>query len=328
VSHETYEAYLTGRALWNRRTTESLNDALTYFQQAIKSDPMYAPAYAGLAECYSLLGSAPYTAQPPKQAFPQAIAAARQALMIDDSLAEAHLSLGYAELVYDWNFPEAEKEFHRALQLRPSSATAHQYYAYYLTAIGELDKAIDERKQAQELEPDSPLLNSALGEAYYQACEYDLTIAQNKKSLVLDPRYAIALINIGRAYEQKAMYTEALKAFQTVAAVVPNDPALIALIGHTYAVSGKPAEARAAIVQLQQMSTQRYVPSLYVALIYTGLNERAQAFAWLQKAYEERCEYLVYLPAEPQSDPLRKDPRFSRLLKQIGLPVPKPQVPR
>jgi hypothetical protein len=128
------------------------------------------------------------------------------------------------------------------------------------------------------------------------------------------------------------MYPEALKALRTVAAVVPNDPALIALIGHTYAVSGKPSgkppEERAAIAQLQQMSTQRYVPSLYVALIYTGLNERAQAFTWLQKAYEGRCEYLVYLPAEPQSDPLRKDPRFSRLLKQIGLPVPKPLVPR
>ena len=317
ASHEAYEDYLTGRALWNRRTADSLKSAIGYFQRAIESDPRYAPAYAGMADCYSLLGSAPYTDLPPKLAFPQAKDAAQQALKLDGTLSEAHLSLGYAELVYDWNFDEAKKEFERALELRPSSATAHQYYAYYLTAIGESQRAIEERKIAQQLQPDSPLFNTALGEAYYQARDFDQSISQNQKSLVLDPSYAIALINIGRAYEQKKMYTEALKAFRRIQAAVPEDPVLISLIGHTEAVSGNQVAARAAIAQLQRIAKLRYVPSLYIALVYTGLNEKDEAFHWLDKAYEERCEYLVYLTDEPLADPLRSDPRFSKLIQRI-----------
>jgi TolB-like protein/Flp pilus assembly protein TadD len=319
VNRAAYEAYLTGRYLWNRRTTESLTNAITYFQQAIQTDPTYAPSYAGLADCFSLLGSAPYTALPPRDAFPKAEAAARKALEIDETLAEAHVSLGYSELVYERNFPEAEKEFKRALQLRPTYATAHQYYGYYLTAMGRLDDAIAERKQAQELEPASPLQNSALGEAYYHARNFDLTIAQNKKSLILDPSYAIALINLGRAFEQKKMYPEALQAFQRILAFVPDDPVLLALIAHDYAVSGRKTEARAIIGRLQQMSATRYVPSLYIALIYTGLNEKDEAFRWLNKAFDEHCEYLVYLPTEPLADPLRNDPRFAQLLRRLGL---------
>lgn len=256
---------------------------------------------------------------PPLQAFPKAETAARKALEIDETLAEAHVSLGYSELVYDRNFPQAEKEFQRALQLRPTYATAHQYYGYYLTAMGRLDEAIAERKQAQELEPASPLLNSALGEAYYQARKFDLTIAQNQKSLVLDKSYAIALINLGRAFEQKRMYPEALQAFQKILAFVPDDPVLLALIAHDYAVSGRKAEARAIVAKLQQMSIARYIPSVYIALIYTGLDENDEAFRWLDKAFDERCEYLVYLPTEPLADPLRNDPRFARLLHRLGL---------
>jgi tetratricopeptide (TPR) repeat protein len=319
VNRAAYEAYLTGRYLWNRRTTESLTNALTYFQQAIQADPSYAPSYAGLADCYSLLGSAPYTALPPLEAFPKAEAAARKALEIDETLAEAHVSLGSSELVYDRNFPQAEKEFQRALQLRPTYATAHQYYGYYLTAMSRLDEAIAERKQAQELEPASPLLNSALGEAYYQARRFDLTIAQNQKSLVLDKSYAIALINLGRAFEQKKMYPEAIQAFQKILPFVPDDPVLLALIAHDCAVSGRSTEARAIVVRLQQMSAVRYVPSIYIALIYTGLNEKDEAFRWLDKAFDERCEYLVYLPTEPLADPLRNDPRFAQLLHRLGL---------
>jgi TolB-like protein/Flp pilus assembly protein TadD len=319
VNQAAYEAYLTGRYLWNRRTTESLTNAITYFQQAIQADPSYAPSYAGLADCYSLLGSAPYTAMPPLEAFPKAETAARKALEIDETLAEAHVSLGYSELVYDRNFPQAEKEFQRALQLRPTYATAHQYYGYYLTAMGRVDEAIAERKQAQELEPASPLLNSALGEAYYQARRFDLTIAQNQKSLVLDKTYAIALINLGRALEQKKMYPEAIQAFEKILAFVPDDPVLLALIAHDYAVSGRGAEARTMVAKLQQMSAARYVPSVYIALIYTGLNDKDEAFRWLDKAFDERCEYLVYLPTEPLADPLRNDPRFAQLLHRLGL---------
>jgi tetratricopeptide (TPR) repeat protein len=322
----TYVAYLTGRALWGRRNTESLRDAVASFQRAISTDPRYAPAYAGLADSYSLLGSAPYTGLPPMQAFPQAKAAAQKAIQLDESLADAHISLGYAELVYDRNYPEAEREFRRALQLRPDSATAHQYYAYYLTAMGRLGEAIEERRIAQQQEPNSPLMDSALGEAYYHARQFDNTITYNRLSLVHDPTWPVGLINLGRAYEQKGMYTEALGAYQPILAAAPDDPGLLALAAHVQAVSGRQELARSNVARLEKMRATKYVPALYIALVYVGLGEKDKAFQWLDTAYNEHCEYLVYLPTEPLADPLREDPRFPRFVEQLGLkvqPVPK-----
>jgi tetratricopeptide (TPR) repeat protein len=319
VNPKAYEAYLQGRFEWNLRTTQSLTQAISYFQQAIVFDGSYAPSYAGLADCYALLGSAPYTALPSDEAFPKAKANALKALELDHDLAEAHVSLGYSALVYDWNYPEAEREFRKAIDLRPDYATAHQYYAYYLTAMGDVDQAIAERKRAVSIEPKSPLLNTALGEAYYQARRFSDSIAPYQESLSIDPHYAVAVINMGRAYEQMGMYPQALQAYQSILAFAPHDPALLALLGHLYAVSGQRAEARGIISQLQQIGSGRYVPSLYVAMIYTGLGDQDQAFTWLDKAYAERCEYLVYLPTEPMADPLRTDPRFPELLKRLGL---------
>jgi tetratricopeptide (TPR) repeat protein len=319
VNPKAYEAYLQGRFEWNLRTTQSLTQAISYFQQAIAYDGSYAPSYAGLADCYALLGSAPYTALPPGEAFPKAKANALKALELDNDLAEAHVSLGYSALVYDWNYPEAEREFRKAIDLRPDYATAHQYYAYYLTAMGDVDQAIAERKRAVSIEPKSPLLNAALGEAYYQARRFSDSIAPNQESLAIDPHYAVAVINMGRAYEQMGIYPQALQAYQSILAFAPHDPALLALLGHLYAVSGQRAAARGIISQLQQIASERYVPSLYVAMIYTGLADKNQAFTWLDKAYAERCEYLVYLPTEPMADPLRTDPRFPELLKRLGL---------
>jgi len=229
------------------------------------------------------------------------------------------VSLAYSALVYDWNYVEAEREFKRAIELRPGYATAHEYYAYYLTAMGDLSQAIAERKLAVSIEPRSPLLNSALGEAYYQARQFSDSIGSNQKALSFDPNYAVAVINLGRAYEQQGMYPQAQQAFQSILAFAPHDPALLALLGHLYAVSGQQAAARNIISQLQQMSKGRYVPSLYIAMVYTGLGDKDEAFAWLDKAYAERCEYLVYLPTEPVADPLRSDPRFPALLQRLGL---------
>jgi eukaryotic-like serine/threonine-protein kinase len=321
VNPKAYEAYLRGRFEWNLRTTQSLMEGIFSFQKAIEYDPTYAPSYAGLADCYALLGSAPYTALRPSEAFPKAKANALKAVELDESLAEAHVSLGYSALVYDWNSAEAEKEFSKAIRLRPDYATAHQYYAYYLTALGDLDQAIVERKRAVSIEPKSPLLNTALGEAYYQARRFSDSIAPNKEALSIDSHYAVAVINTGRAYEQMRMYPQAQQAYQSILAFAPHDPALLALVGHLYAVSGQPGAARGIISQMQQMTTakDKYVPSLYIALIYIGLGDKNQAFAWLDKAFEERSEYLVYLPTEPMADPLRDDPRFLALLERVGL---------
>jgi TolB-like protein/lipoprotein NlpI len=319
VNREAYLAYLEGRYFWNKRTEEGFARAITLFQRSIEIDPTYAPPYAGLADCYELLGSAPYSTLSPKEAFPKSEAAARKALELDSTLAEAHVPLGYSQLVYERNLPEARKEFERALQLRPEYATAEQFYGYYLTAVGRLDDAIAERKKALELDPISPLLNSALGEAYYHARRFDVTIEQNKKALELDPSYAIALVNIGRAYEQMGMHPQARAAFQRILTAVPEDPAILSLMGHEYAVSGDKANADKILATLTKLSSTKYVPAVYFAVIYTGLNQEDDAFRWLDRAYEERCEYLVYLGTEPLADPLRGDPRFAKLLSRIGL---------
>jgi len=319
LNREAYLAYLEGRYFWNKRTTQSLTRARELFQKSIDKDPSYAPSYAGLSYCYELLGSAPYTALPPNEAFPQAEAAAKEALELDNTSAEAHVALGYSEMVYDRNFSQARQEFSLALQLHPDYATGHQFYAYYLTAIGDMKGAITERKRALELDPVNPLLFSALGEAYFQNREFDRAIEHNIRALELDHSYAIALVNIGRAYEMKGMHAEARGVFQRILAVAPDDPAVLALMGHEYASSGDKARALQTISHLRQISAHGYVPSIYMALVYTGLHDLNPAFEWLDRAADERSEYLVYLPSEPLADPLRGDPRFEQLLNRIGL---------
>ncbi len=320
VNRDAYLSYLEGRYFWSRRTAEDIQKATASFEKSIRIDSSYAPAYAGLSDCYELSASAPYTSVPPKDAFPKAEVAARKALELDPSLAEAHVSLGYAELAYEWNVAAADREFRRALQLRPGYATAHQFYAYSLTVMGKLPEAIKERKKAVELDPINPLMASALGEAYYQARQFDLTIQENQRALELDPTYAIALVNIGRAYQQKGMHPQAQAAFQKILTVVPDDPAVLALLGHEYAVSGRRTEAQQISAQLTNISAHRYVPALYFALISTGLGDKDDAFRWMDVAVEERTEYLVYLASEPLADPLRNDPRFDDLQKKVGIP--------
>lgn len=322
VNHNVYEAYLYGRFFWNKRTTGDILSAIKYFNRAIEADPNYAPAHAGLADCYISLGSVPYTALRPNEAFPQSEAAARKALELDSSLAEAHVSLAYSALVYRRDFATAEKEFVTAIGLQPNYATAHHYYAYYLTSMGRLEEAIKERQIARDLEPLSPLFNTALGEAYYQARQFDRSIEHHKKALVLDPGNANAVMNLARSYEQARRYPEAHELLQTIAAAAPDEPAVVAMAGHDYAVSGHPAEARGMLSNLRQMAGRRYVPPLYFALIYIGLGDRNKAFQSLDLAYEERSEYLVYLPTEPMADPLRDDPRFPQFLKRLGLTAP------
>ena len=319
VDSRAYEAYLKGRYLWAQRTTQSLTQAMTFFQKAIEYDAKYAPSYAGLADCYALLGSAPNTNLSPSEAFPKAEANARKALDLDPGLAEAHVSMGYSQLVYERNYASSRNEFQTALNLRPNYATAHQYYAYYLTSMRNVNEAIQERQRAVELEPASPLLNVALGEAYYQAHQFDQSLAYSREALSLDPHFAVAVIRVGLSFEQKRMYPDARHAFQSILQFAPNDPALLALVGHNYAVSGRTASALQIVAQLKRMKKFSYVSSLYIALVYTGLDNKDEAFAWLDKAYKEHCEYLVYLATEPLADPLRGDPRFDILLRNLGL---------
>jgi tetratricopeptide (TPR) repeat protein len=314
-----YEAYQYGAFFLSKRTTPDLLKSLDYFQKAKEVDPSYAPAHAGLAAAYSLLGSAPYTALPPRDSYSKAETAAREALRLDESLAEAHLALGYSLLVYERNYDRARQEFERAIQLRPAYAAAHDYYAYYLTAMGDTAKAIEERETARKLEPVSPLFMTALGEGYYQNRQYEEAIARFQKALELDASYPVSMINLARSYEQVGKLSEAEGIYRKLLTFAPDDPGLLALLGHVYALSGQGDKARQIESQLEHMRNQRYVAALYIAMIWTGLRERDLAFLWLDRAYEEDCEYLVYLRTEPAADPLRDDPRFDVLLHKLGL---------
>lgn len=322
VDPVAYESYLRGRYFMTKRSPDSLRKALSYFQAAVRNDPKYAPAYAGLADCYALLGSVPYNVEPPTAVFPQAEAAARKALALDSALAEAHISLGYAQLVYERNYPEAGREFERAIQLQPREASAHDYYAYYLTAVGRLPEAIAEREKARRLDPTSPLFVTALGEAYYHTRQFDLTIEETRKSLELDPTYLVALVNQGRALEQSGRHEEARSAYKTVLSYVPDDPGALALLGHEYGVSGDTAEAQKVRNRLERISRTRYVPAIYFAVLWLGLGDRDQTFHWMDKALDEHCDYLVYLATDPMADPLRSDPRFGVLLRKLSLRPP------
>jgi tetratricopeptide (TPR) repeat protein len=319
VNREAYESYLSGRLLWNKRTSDSLSEAVKHFERAKELEPTYAPAYAGLADCYFLLGSVPYTTKPPSEAFPEAETNARKALELDPYLAEAHISLGYSALVYRRNFAEAEKQFQTAMQLRPGYPPAHEFYAYYLTAMGRVGEAVKERQVARDLEPLSPIFYAALGEAYYQARQFDLSIQANQKSLLADPTYADALMNIARSYEQLKKYDQADAMLQKVLAAAPNEPAALAMAGHEYAVSGRSVDARKMVARLQQLSRTRYVSPLYTALVYIGLGDKNAAFRSLDQAYDEGSDYLVYLGSDPWADPLRGDARFQALLKKLGI---------
>jgi tetratricopeptide (TPR) repeat protein len=321
VNHEAYEAYLWGRLLVSKRTTDSLFQAIKYFERSKELEPAYAPAYAGLADCYFLLGSIPYTAMPPGDAFPVSEANARKALELDGHLAEAHISLGYSALVYRRDFGEAEKQFRSAIELRPEYPQAHHFYAYYLTAVGRIGEAVKERQTARNLDPLSPIFNAALGEAYYQARRFDLAIAESQKSLVADPGYPVALMSIARSHEQLQRYDDADAILQKALAAAPNEPAVLAMVGHEYAVSGRSADAHRILSRLQTLSQQRYVSPLYFALVYIGLGEKNAAFRSLDQAYAERSDYLVYLGSDPWADPLRDDPRFPAFMQKVGLPV-------
>jgi DNA-binding winged helix-turn-helix (wHTH) protein/TolB-like protein/Flp pilus assembly protein TadD len=313
---ESYRLYLKGRNSWNKRTEDGLLQGIEFFQQAIDIDPNYAPAYAGLADCYNML--VVYGVRQPKDGFPKAKDAAIKALEIDETLAEAHTSLAFMKFRWDRDRLGTEQEFQQAIKLKPAYAPAHQWYSSYLVALERFDEAIAEAKRAQELEPLSLIASSHLGWIYYLAGQNDRAIEQCRKILDLDPNFFPVRRYLGLAYEQKGMYPEAIAEFQK-GVKLTGSPLVLALLGHAYAVSGKTTEARQVLSDLQQLQSQRYVSPYTVAAIYAGLRDQDQAFKWLEKAYEERDIWLMNLKVDPVFSKLRSNPRFSELLVRTGL---------
>ncbi len=314
---EAYQDYLKGRYWWNKRTEEGLSRGVEYFQQAIAKDPGYALAYAGLADSYYIL--AYYSFLPPKEAYPQAKEAALKALEIDDTLAEGHAALAAVRRDFDWDWAEAEKECNRAFELNPGYASAHQWCANLYTGIGRREEGLVQMKRALELDPLSVAINADMGRTFYLARDYDRSLAQLRRTLDMDPNFAVAHVFLGQVYEQSKSYEKAIDEFQKGSDLSGGSTYAQARLGHAYAIAGKSGEAGKVLTRLKDLSKQKYVSAYDIAIIYLGLGEKDQTFAWLDRAYEERCPVLELLKVEPSLDPLRSDPRFVSLLRRVNL---------
>lgn len=316
-SAEAYDAYLLGRFYFTNRG--DLYKSIKAYQQAVQKDPQLALAYAGLATDYALLGQAPYDDMPPREAKPKARNAAEHALQLDPQLAEAHAALANVAFSYDWDFETAEREFQSAVALDPNKPTPTLWYVHFLIARNRLHQAFEENSRLLELEPASPLFNTGRAEIFYYQRHYDAAISQANHAIEKYPKYPIAYIWLGSAYREKKMYREALDSFALGRRVSGDHPAMIALYGHTLALSGDTAGARKALADLQHLAQSRYVSSLYYSAIQLGLGQIRMALDDLDQAYKERNDRLVYLGVDPIADPLRSEPRFTQLLHKIGI---------
>jgi TolB-like protein/Flp pilus assembly protein TadD len=313
---EAHQLYLKGRFFWNKRTGNDLKKSIDYFNQAIAADPNYALAYAGLADAYVLLPG--YTAGIPRDCYPKAMAAAQKALKLDDTLAEAHTTLGMAIWSYEFDLPQANREFQRAIELNPNYATGHQQYGNVtLAASGRFDDAIAEGKRAVELDPLSLVINADLGGTYYFSRRYDEAITQQRKTLEMDPDFYFARFSLGEALMAKGAFGEAISEYQKARAS-NDDPFVLALLGNAYARSGNKAEALKIVEQLKELSKQRYVNAYSFVVVCLGLGDKEQALRWLEQSYEDRAGSDVgWIRVDSLLDPLRGDPRFEAIAEKI-----------
>jgi TolB-like protein len=313
---EAHMAYLQGRFWWNQRTTEGLERAIDFFDEAIQEDPEYALAHAGIAEFYVVLPL--WSVLRPREAYPKAEEAATRALELDNTLAGAHVSLACVAWYYDWDWAEAERRFKEAIRLDPGYATAHQWYAEYLGAMGRHDEARAEIQRALELDPLSVIIYAQASQLSYWAREYDEAIEHCRRGLEIDPDFPAAHQTLAQPYRVKGMYDQAIAEFLR-SRELGGTPTAVGYLGHAYAEAGREAEAREALAELQELATTAYVGPDLFALIHLGLGDHDQAFVWLEKAYEERAFGLMLLKMDQRYDPLRGDPRFDDLLRRIGL---------
>jgi serine/threonine protein kinase/Tfp pilus assembly protein PilF len=316
---EAYRVYLNGRYHLTKLILPETQKANSYFQQAIEIDPSYALAYVGLADSYRAFSLS--TGELPSTEFlPKAKAAALKAIEIDDTLAEAHASLGNIIFWYDWDWNKAEKECRRALELNPNSSDAHLVYANLLSFTGRHAEAVAEAKRARELDPLNLRTNALEGQYLLHAGQTNEAIARLQKTFELDPNFWFAHLFAASAYIEKGMFAEAVAEARKARELsgVSSHPA--AYLGYALAKSGKRAQAQAVLEELLKLSTERYVPPYHIALIYNALDDRDKTFASLQRGYEQRDPKMVFLKVEPKWNNLRNDPRFQDLLRRVGLP--------
>ena len=312
-----YDAYLQGNYYVAKRTGEAVTEAVADYRQAIQLDPTYAPSYAGLAAALTL--AADYKDVASSEVLPEAEAAAVKALQLDDNLASAHAVLGQIR-AYRLEWPGVLDEFKRAIELNPGEANSHHWYALALAAAGRNDEAISEMKLAQELDPRSLIINANLSWVLYLAGRYEEAVAQAQKTVAMDPSFAVAHGCLGQAYLAQREYAKALQELQQALALSGNETSFKAELGNAYAVAGKKAEALGILHDLLQMSSRQYVSPYSIALVYVGLDQKDEAFRWLDKAYDERSVRLINIAVHPRFASLHSDPRFATLVQRIGLP--------
>jgi DNA-binding winged helix-turn-helix (wHTH) protein/tetratricopeptide (TPR) repeat protein len=313
---EAHRAYLTARHHWNKRTPDDLQRARREFTRAIDLDPLYARAYVGLANCYALLSE--YNVEPPREAFPKAKTAALRALEIAPDLAEAHTALAYAYANYDWDFAAAEREYKRALELNPTDATAHQWYAEFLTAMRRFDEAQREIKRAGELDPLSLIITSVDGLLAYHARRTHEAIAQLHKARDMNPDFVPTHLYLALAYEQLGKHTDAMRATLDALRLsgVPSEG--IKAMRAAYDSHGREGFLRLALAGMDEQAKHSYVSPFDRAFTRARLGERDEVFAWLERSLAERQRYMIYINVDPNFDHLRSDARFKDLLRRTG----------
>ncbi|HEX9961637.1 MAG TPA: protein kinase [Pyrinomonadaceae bacterium] len=346
TNSDAYRLYLQGRYFWNKRRPDTLFKSIEYFERAVAADPDYAPAYAGLADSYSLLNV--YNVSPATDFNTKAGDAARKALRIDPNLAEAYASLGTVNFRHEWNWREAEANFRRSVALDADYAPAHQWFAGLLSAEGKHDAALPEIQKALELDPFSLSINADYGKYLYLAGRFDESAAAYRKTLELEPNYARAHLELGLTLAQQKQYEEAVREINRAAALSPrrgaslieNEPnetneaatletslsvngnvRAIAALGYVYGAGGRRARALEQIEQLQKLAQNRYVSPYYLAVVYAGLKEKDKALDQLERSHEKRFNALVFLRVEPVFKDLQNEKRFRKIVETMGLPA-------
>ncbi len=315
-NQEAYQLYLKGRFFWNKRTATDLRKSIDYFQQATAKDPNYALAYAGAAQAWLLLPG--YSGGTPNECFPEAEIAAKKALSLDESSADAHAALAMVKQLFDFDSPGAIAEFQRAIELDPNDATAHHWFANHsLSATGQTEREIAEMKRALELDPLSMIINSNVGQAYIYASRFDDAIAQLRKTVEMDDSFYFAHFLLGQALELKGLLSEAMAEYQRAIAL-NDDPFPKALLGHLYGRMGRKDEAGEIARQLLETRKQRYIEAYGLAIVYLGLGVRDEALNWLEQGYRDREGFSMgTIRPDPFLAPLRGDPRFEALAEKI-----------
>jgi serine/threonine-protein kinase len=314
---KAYGLYLKGRFWWNRRTQADIAEGVRYFEQAIAEDPEYALAYSGLADSYAL--DLDYRGVPVMEGMERAKAMARKAIGLDETLAEAHTSLGWVTFIYDWDWPAAEREFDRAIQLNPRYSTARQWYAWFLVAMGRFDEALAEGRAAIDLDPASVSIRRSLGWLQYYARQYEPALDNLRRALAMNPTAEETHRLLGLVYMQQGLYDDAAASFREAMASSDYDVMAFTGLGHVAARRGRVDEARAVLNELHERSKTRYVSPVALCGLYVTLGQADAAFEWLEQAYQERRGWLAYLKIEPMLDGLRNDPRFARLVERMRL---------